>query len=107
MDRLSNLHKDASPTTQHARALDYYLLSALNRLRLSVWRGRTMSLPNLLRDFRRHWADTLAKVEDPALGKPSAARALMLMDTFYRCEQPFRTTDWRRARRWLRSVAEA
>jgi hypothetical protein len=78
------------------RALRWCLLSCLRRLQRSIRRGRTISLPNLLRLHQRQWAELARHSRATQQG------GLHWLAVLYHQEQPFANTDWRRWRRKLR-----
>ena len=100
--RMNRMDRNRAERTD--RAWRVCLLGALRTLRRSACLGRPMSLPNFLRLFKRKWADVTPRDVWPLHPTPSADRGAVLLDLFYRCQQPFAGTDWRRARRWLRGV---
>ena len=98
MSRIAFQDESLVPTgLSPERARRWCVLASLRTLRLSVQRGRTMSLPNLLRLYRRQWAEVAAELGVPA----DADRAAMWLTRLYRAEQPFEDTDWRWCRRRL------
>ena len=83
----------ATPSAQRASLLA--LLCTLRQLRLSVFKHRPITLPNLLRLFLRHHSRVL-----PAERKPPASE-LCWLESSYRREHPFTMTNWRQWRREL------
>ena len=77
-----------------ARARQCALLCTLRTLRRSVLNGRPMSLPNLLRYYRRRGSEMMPML----ISGPPDEQWLVY---FYMREQPFKQTDWRR---WCRAV---
>ena len=95
------MEKDVKSGTRQltrARARRWALLCTLRTLRRSVLNGRTISLPNLLRFYRRRGSEVMPML----IGGPPDGVWLV---EFYRAEQPFRQTNWRRWCAAVRSTA--
>ncbi|MGA2501685.1 MAG: hypothetical protein ABSH20_28430 [Tepidisphaeraceae bacterium] len=80
------------------RARRWALLWTLRTLRRSVVNGRPISLPNLLRFYRRRGSEVMPML----IGGPPDSEWLR---EFYLTEQPFHDTDWRRWCAAVRSTA--
>ena len=86
------MEKDVTSRTRpltRARARRWALLCTLRILRRSVLNGRPISLPNLLRFYRRRAGD----MESLHQAGPPDMQWLVYI---YMSEQPFHGTDWRR-----------
>ena len=73
--------------TADNRAGKWAMLCTLRVLRESVRRNRPVSLPNLMRVYRRKMA--VRRSATPA------DAGVTVLARLYRAEQPFRTTNWR------------
>ena len=94
------MEKDVKSRTRpltRARARRWALLCTLRVLRGSVLNGRPISLPNLVRFYRRRGSDVMPML----IGGPPDERWLVYL---YMTEQPFHGTDWRR---WCAAVRAA
>ena len=76
------------------RARRWALLCSIRILRQSVLNGRPISLPNLLRFYRRRGSEMMPML---IVGPPDSE----WLREFYLTEQPFHDTDWRR---WYAAV---
>jgi len=94
MDRQAN-NPVMRETQWPDRLWRYCLLATLHDLKCSVQRRQPISLPNLLRMFRRRCADAAA------LGAMPISRGLWLLQRLYLREQPFRAVNWVDARHEL------
>ena len=90
--------KSGARQLTRARARRWALLCTLRVLRRSVLNGRPISLPNFLRFYRRRGSEMMPML----IGGPPDERWLA---DFYRAEQPFRETNWRRWCSAVRSTA--
>jgi hypothetical protein len=72
------------------------MLSTLRVLRESVRRRRPVSMPNLIRLYRRH----ISACIPPPTAK-SVDTCASILTKLYRTEQPFRGTNWAQYRREL------
>ena len=73
------------------------MLWALRVLRESVRHHRPVSMPNLIRLYRRRLSGC-KPAQAPAI---SVEAGVSILTMLYRTEQPFRTTDWSHHRREL------
>lgn len=67
------------------------LLLAVRDLRRSVCWGRPLSLPNVIRLFRRRWAAIRCRDQTDEQADSEVDRAVMGLHAMYFCHQPFRT----------------
>jgi hypothetical protein len=72
------------------------MLSTLGVLRESVRHRRPVSMPNLIRLYRRH-----ISASTPLPPANSVETDVSILTRLYRTEQPFRRTNWAQYRRLL------